>query len=106
MYGRPRWTARRSTPRRAPLSTRRRCRRWESLARVCRFAGKNARRVESKLEKMRHGGLMRRPVAWIQSGSDVWFGLAAGLTNAITTVALARFIGGKKLGDVEWRSRQ
>ena len=42
---------------------------------------------------------MRHPVAWIQSGSDGSFGLAAGVTNAITTVSLARVVGGEKLGD-------
>ena len=42
---------------------------------------------------------MRHPVEWIQGGSNVWFGLAAALTNAITTVALARLVSGRELGE-------
>jgi hypothetical protein len=48
---------------------------------------------------MRTGRLMRHPVAWIQRGSDFWFGLAAALTNAITTVAVARLIGGHSISE-------
>ena len=48
---------------------------------------------------MRKSKLMRHPVAWIQRGSDAWFGLAAALTNAVITVSLARVIGGERLGE-------
>ena len=41
---------------------------------------------------------MRHPVAWITRGSDAWFGLAAALTNAITTVAIAHLVTGQPAG--------
>ena len=55
-------------------------------------------RLERKLEKMRTGRVMRHPVAWITRGSDVWFGLAAALTNAITTVTIAHLVTGQPVG--------
>ena len=48
---------------------------------------------------MRKGkGMMGRAAGWVRSGSDAWFGLAAGLTSAITAVSIARAIGGQRLG--------
>jgi hypothetical protein len=52
-----------------------------------------------KLEMMRKSTLMQHPVAWLQRGSDAWFGLAAVLTNAVTAVALARLIGGHSVSE-------
>lgn len=57
------------------------------------------KRVEKKLEKMRKGRIMRHPVGWITGGSEALFGLGASLTNAITAVAIARLIGGQKVGE-------
>lgn len=59
------------------------------------MASKFGPRLDRRLDKMRSGRVMRHPVAWITSGSDAWFGLAAALTNAITTVAVAHLVSGK-----------
>jgi len=64
-----------------------------------RWMANAGKKLERKLEKMRAGRLMRHPVAWIQGGSDFWFGLAAALTNAISTVAVARLIGGHPISE-------
>jgi hypothetical protein len=64
-----------------------------------RWMANAGKKLERKLEKMRTGRLMRHPVAWIERGSDFWFGLAAALTNAITTVAVGRLIGGHAIGE-------
>jgi hypothetical protein len=55
-------------------------------------------RLEQRLEKMRAGRVMRHPAAWITRGSDAWFGLAAALTNAITTVTIAHMVSGQPVG--------
>ena len=55
-------------------------------------------KIEKRLAKMRESALMRKPVAWITSDSIKGITLAAMLTNAITTVAFARLIGGKPVG--------
>ena len=62
------------------------------------ISSKFGTRLERKLEKMRAGRVMRHPVAWITRGSDAWFGVAAALTNAITTVAIAHFVAGQPVG--------
>jgi hypothetical protein len=56
------------------------------------------KRFAKRLEKMRSGTRLRRPVAWVQRDSEVWFTLAAIVINAITVVALARMIGGTPVG--------
>jgi hypothetical protein len=68
-------------------------RQWESW-----IAG-NAKRLETRLEKMRKGRMMRHPVSWITRGSDAWYTLAAALANAIIVAALARFIGGEPVSE-------
>jgi len=47
---------------------------------------------------MRANRLMSHPVAWIQNGSDRWYAFAAAVANPILIAALARFIGGKRIG--------
>jgi hypothetical protein len=61
------------------------------------MAGGFGNRLNRKLEKMRSSSVMRHPVAWITRGSDAWFGLAAALTNAITTVAVAHLVTGESV---------
>jgi hypothetical protein len=62
------------------------------------FASGPGKRLEKRLEKMRTGRVMKHPVAWIQTGSDRWFALAAVLTNAVSAVGIARIVGGKPVG--------
>ena len=62
------------------------------------FASGHANKVEKRLQKLRANRRMQRPVAWISSGSDAWFALAAAMINAITVIALARVIGGTPVG--------
>jgi hypothetical protein len=57
--------------------------------------GGAARRVESRLEKMRSSRVMRHPVSWITRGSDAWFTLAAAVLNAIIVVTAARLVTGE-----------
>jgi hypothetical protein len=68
-------------------------RRWDDW-----FAG-HGKRIERRLETMRASSLMRHPVAWIQNGSDRWYAFAAAVANPILIAALARFIGGKPIGE-------
>jgi hypothetical protein len=68
-------------------------RRWDVF-----FSG-NGSRVEERLETMRASRLMRHPVAWIQRGSDRWYGLAAAVANPILISAFARVVGGKPVGE-------
>jgi hypothetical protein len=68
-------------------------RRWDDW-----FSG-NGTRIEKRLEAMRASRLMRHPVAWTQRGSDRWYAFAAAVANPILIAALARFIGGKPIGD-------
>ena len=68
-------------------------RRWDDW-----FAG-HGKRIETRLETMRASSLMRHPVAWIQNGSDRWYAFAAAVANPILIAALARFIGGKPIGE-------
>jgi len=67
-------------------------RRWEIF-----FSGSGSR-VEQRLATMRESRLMRHPVAWIQRGSDRWYGLAAAVANPILVSAFARVVGGKPVG--------
>jgi hypothetical protein len=68
-------------------------RRWDVF-----FSG-NGSRVEERLETMRASRLMRHPVAWIQRGSDRWYGLAAAVANPILVSAFARVVGRKPVGE-------
>jgi hypothetical protein len=68
-------------------------RRWDEW-----FVG-NDSRVGKKLEKMRASRLMRRPVDWIESGSDGRYALAAALANPTLVVAFARSMGARPVGD-------
>ena len=73
------------------------CCRWVNTH-WTQFAAGSGARVERRLEKMRSGGVMRRPVGWIERGSDAQFALAAMLLNAVWVVAFARILGGKPVG--------
>lgn len=68
-------------------------RRWDVF-----FPG-NGSRVEERLETMRESRLMRHPVAWIQRGSDRWYGLAAAVANPILVSAFARVVSGRSVGE-------
>jgi hypothetical protein len=67
-------------------------RRWDDW-----FSG-NGNRLEKRLERMRESRLMRKPVAWIQHGSDRQYAFAAAVANPVLVAALARSIGGKPIG--------
>lgn len=62
------------------------------------FSG-NGTRIETKLESMRASRLMTHPVAWTQRGSDRWYAFAAAVANPILVATLARFVGGKPIGE-------
>ena len=68
-------------------------RRWDDW-----FSG-NGTRIETRLETMRASRLMAHPVTWIQSGSDRSYALAAAVANPILVATLARFIGGRPIGE-------
>jgi hypothetical protein len=68
-------------------------RRWDEW-----FSG-NGSRIETKLGSMRASRLMSHPVAWIQDGSDRSYACAAAVANPILVAALARFVGGKPIGE-------
>jgi hypothetical protein len=74
------------------------CCRWVDRRWDVWFSG-NGSRVEARLETMRESRLMRHPVAWIQRGSDRWYGLAAAVANPILVSAFARVVGGKPVGE-------
>ena len=63
------------------------------------FAAGPGKKLESRLEKMRTGRIMRHPVNWITDGSSFWYAIAAMLTNAIQCVGIARIVGGKPIGE-------
>ena len=67
-------------------------RRWEDW-----FSG-NGNKLEKRLERMRESRLLRRPVAWIQHGSDRQYAFAAAVANPVLVAALARSIGGRPIG--------
>ncbi|HTO24769.1 MAG TPA: hypothetical protein VMJ49_02640 [Gaiellaceae bacterium] len=62
-------------------------RRWDDW-----FAG-NDTRIGRRLGAMRESRLMRRPVAWIEHGSDRRYALASAVVNPVLVVALARSAG-------------
>jgi hypothetical protein len=68
-------------------------RRWDEW-----FSG-HGKRIEARLEGMRKSRLMQHPLAWIQRGSDRWYAFAAAVANPILVGALARFIGGRPIGE-------
>jgi hypothetical protein len=61
-------------------------RRWDDW-----FTGN--RRVVRRLEAMRRSSVLKRPVAWIERGSDRQYALASALANPVLVVALARSAG-------------
>lgn len=63
-------------------------RRWDD------WLSGNDKRVVTKLELMRGSRLMKRPVAWVEGGSDRQYALASALVNPVLVVALARSVGG------------
>jgi len=66
-------------------------RRWDD------WLSGNDKRVAKKLDFMRASRLMRRPVAWIEGGSDRQYALAAALVNPALVVAVARSVSGKPI---------
>jgi hypothetical protein len=74
------------------------CCRWIDR-RWADWSSGNGTRIEAKLESMRASRLMMHPVAWIERGSDRWYTFAAALANPILVAALARFVGGKPVGE-------
>ena len=68
-------------------------RRWDEW-----FSG-HGKKIETRLESMRESRLMSHPVAWIQSGSNRGYAFAAAVANPILIAGLARFIGGKPIGE-------
>ena len=61
-------------------------RRWDDW-----FLGNE--RIVRRLETMRESRLMRRPVGWIERGSDRQYAVASALANPVLVVALARSVG-------------
>jgi hypothetical protein len=61
------------------------------------FAG-SGRRIEPRLRRMREARLLRRPVAWIEHGSDRRFALGAAITNAIIATVISRLVAGAPVG--------
>jgi hypothetical protein len=61
------------------------------------FAGAG-RRIEPKLRHVRTSRLLRRPVAWIEHGSDRQFALGAAITNAIIATVISRLLTGAPVG--------
>jgi hypothetical protein len=59
----------------------------------------NGTRLEHSLETMRESRLLRRPVAWIQSGSERSYALAAAVANPILVAAFARSLSGEPIGE-------
>jgi hypothetical protein len=62
------------------------------------FSG-HGKKIETRLESMRESRLMSHPVAWIQNGSNRGYAFAAAVANPILIAGLARFIGGKPIGE-------
>jgi len=59
-------------------------RRWDD------WFSSNSRRTARKLRTMRESRLMRRPVAWVERGTDRQYALASALANPVLVVALVR----------------
>jgi len=68
-------------------------RRWDD------WLSGNGTRTETALEKMRASRLMRRPVSWIQGGTDRRYALAAALANPILVAAFARSLTAAPIGE-------
>jgi hypothetical protein len=68
-------------------------RRWNEW-----FSG-HGKKLEARLESMRASKLMSHPVAWTQNGSDRWYAFAAAVANPILIAGLARFVGGRPIGE-------
>ena len=62
------------------------------------WMAKHGTRVERKLQKMRNSRIMSHPVKWVTGASGGLYALAAAVTSGITTVSLARLIGGRPIG--------
>lgn len=56
-------------------------------------------KIERRLERVRTSRLMQRPVAWIHSSSDRRYAVAAAVVNPILVLALARSVGGTRIGN-------
>ncbi len=67
-------------------------RRWDDW-----FSG-NGNRLEKRLDRMRESRLLRKPVAWLQHGSDRQYAFAAAVANPVLVAALARSIAGRPIG--------
>jgi hypothetical protein len=55
-------------------------------------------KIRAKVERWREGRMLRHIVGWISGGSALMYIIAAVLTSPITTVTVARLIGGKTVG--------
>ncbi len=55
-------------------------------------------RLETRLEKLRRGRLLKHPLGWITRDSDVWITIAAGLIGTVIVIAVARLAGSKPVG--------
>ena len=74
------------------------CCRWVDRRWDYWFTGKGSR-LETRFDAMRASRVMRHPVAWVQRGSDRWYALAAAVANPILMAALARLVGGERIGE-------
>lgn len=68
-------------------------RRWEE------WLSGNGGRIERRFESMRASRLLRRPVAWIDRGSDRSYALAAAVANPILVAAFTRSLTGDPVGE-------
>jgi hypothetical protein len=67
-------------------------RRWDDWIR-----GYGAR-LETRLEKLRRGRLLKHPLGWISRDSTVLLIIAAGLIGTVIVVAVTRLAGSKPIG--------
>jgi hypothetical protein len=68
-------------------------RRWDQ------WSAGNGSRLTKRLEGMQRSRLMRRPVAWIERGSDRAYALAAAVGNPILVATFARLVGGSPVSE-------
>jgi hypothetical protein len=68
-------------------------RRWDD------WLSGNGTRTETAFEKMRTSRLLRRPIAWIQGGTDRRYALAAALANPVLVAAFARSLSGHPIDE-------
>ena len=68
-------------------------RRWDQ------WSAGNGGRLGKRMESMRGSRLMRRPVAWIERGSDRAYALAAAVGNPILVATFARLLAGTPVSD-------